>query len=218
MVINVKLSDEKSGINYPVCEMVTDCHTTYNIQLWLEFFKNEIMKSSNSGLFFKNVISDMSKANLNAICLAWNKCDLLNYINKIYDDLNHNSENEFIFIHLCYAHFKKTFERFISKNFSKKTEIIKKLITIFDNIVHEINYDATKEKIVNLFMLCTTIDKDESNIYFNKLLNKIVVEHVVNDETEFFEDNKVEEDKTNYEKNKFFKEYQKIKKTIQDSH
>lgn len=73
---------------------------------------------------FKNVVSDFSKANLNAISSAWNNLSLNEYLDIMYDYVKDVAKpKNIIFIHLCYAHLIKNFERFISKYFSDKNQI-----------------------------------------------------------------------------------------------
>lgn len=62
---------------------------------------------------FTTIVTDFSKALINAGMLHWNKCDLETYLNFCYHKLQENVNviNEMVVFKLCYAHFKKNVSR-----------------------------------------------------------------------------------------------------------
>lgn len=116
-MINFKSNDNKTKMNYPIYNMLTSCHTSMNIEVWLKYFREEYCKiTTRKWPPFSEIVTDFSKANLKAICLAFNEISIYNYLNYIYDNLGSNDLlKNMCNIHLCYAHIKKSISRLIEK-------------------------------------------------------------------------------------------------------
>lgn len=199
-IINCKLVDGKSGLNYLL--LITDCHTSYNIEIWLRFFENYLKKRVNDNWPpFTNAVLDFSKANLNVISLAWNNIELNTYINFIYTNLENLSElRNFVYIHLCYANLVKNFEKFIAKHCDK--DQVKKLNTILRDITNELNYNITRNKIYTLFKICTETWEEISNTYLLEFSNILDIDEEC-ENTDEYERYKNDFSLTNYDNNKF---------------
>lgn len=70
--------------------MVTNCHTTDNIRKCLQFMREQITKSRKNTQWplFEHMVTDFSRALLNAISLAFNDVTLITYINITHNWLN----------------------------------------------------------------------------------------------------------------------------------
>lgn len=107
-VINVNLFDERNGINFPFMEMITEKQNYFNIKIFLEFFKIEFQKYAGAANWpiFTDVVTDFSRALLNAISVGWNMMTTIAYINLTYEWMNDrltSKKNELVKIHLCYS-------------------------------------------------------------------------------------------------------------------
>lgn len=85
VVINTKNVDGCSSMNFPLCDMLTNSHTSYNIRLFIQFLKHEIEMYGISWPVFDHAITDFSKAMLNGVSLGFNDMKLIDYNNLTYD-------------------------------------------------------------------------------------------------------------------------------------
>lgn len=231
IVINIKNADGVSSMNFPLSEMITNLHTSYNIKLFLSFFKHELELYNLSWPCFEHIITDFSKALINGVSLGFNDMKLINYINLNYEWLegkNLERKNELIKIHLCYSHLVKNFLKIIKKHYGKNDKIvIYKILIILKYIMNENNYIKIKFCWQYLWALCTHKNKNvieneilpklneilKNNFYSNNIENNQDYEDYENlpfDDDYCLYKNYNTEDKQFYSKSKFYIDFKNI--------
>lgn len=172
-VINVPNVDEITGTNFTFMEMLTNKHTAFNIKLFLMYFKNYYLTYTTvKWPIMDHVVTDFSKALLNAISLGWNNLTLLDYVNLTYEWLhkrNLDNHTTYVKIHLCYAHLCKNFSNIIKKHFNLKldtSEMRFKLLNILKLLMHEKKYEQAKTTWKHLSAICSIQNSNEVQIHF----------------------------------------------------
>lgn len=128
----------RAGRVFPIFDMISSVHYSKAIFKILHDFRT-FCEENDKWPLFSSVITDFSFASLHAVCKAFNRMTLLDYLNYSYQmtlkDVYVRSTT-FITIHLCCAHFMKMVINDISR-FSKNslqhklfTELIASAITM----------------------------------------------------------------------------------------
>lgn len=157
-------------MNFPFMEMISTSNTSFQFKIFLQFFKNEWEKfSMSSWPIFKYVITDFSRALLNAVSQGWNDMTLIDYINLSYDwvfEKRLSSLDSVIQIRLCYAHLLRNISRTIKKHFHSSNNIIQhKLMNYFKFIMNESNYETIRNIWIPLNSLLNEKDAQIADVF-----------------------------------------------------
>lgn len=161
-VVNIK----KTNRIFPIFSMVSSMHDSNSIFKLLHDFRY-FCEKHNSWPAFSGVVSDFSFANIHAICRAFNKCTLIEYLQQCYllaQTSCNFQERNLIGVHLCCAHFVKMMcndiDRFAKSNQQKHyfkdilaSAILINNIKIFDVFVTNI-YILLKSKQSDFLVQC----------------------------------------------------------------
>lgn len=85
--VALPLFEEKTKILFPLLEMISSAHDAFTIETWLAKFKNEFIRQVGSWTAAAHFVTDFSFAILNAASSALNREDLIEGINRTYDEL-----------------------------------------------------------------------------------------------------------------------------------
>lgn len=229
VVINLKNVDLRTGMNFPLIEMLTNSHTGYNIRLFLQFLRNEVEKVPGMDWpIFKHATTDFSKAMLNGLCLAWNNIKLIEYINLAHDWLNDSNLDQMeslVIIHICYSHLIKNFLRVLKKHFkNNEKSTIYTILNVLKYIMNESNYDKIKIGWECLSKILQEPNHEKCKLLLITLDNILSNSSFANTENIESEEDNLEfkmyeplwdslEHSTLYSKSKFYKEFEIITKT-----
>ncbi|CAH1119478.1 unnamed protein product [Phaedon cochleariae] len=146
---------------YPVFSMISSTHDVNSIFRIMSDFRY-FCEINNYWPAFSGVVSDFSFANLHAISKAFNRCSLLEYLQKCYI-LNENGQNlkdeSLVGVHLCCAHYMKMVAKDVNNLAKNETQhtflkdliaalILMKTIREFDIAIKYV-YILLKTEFVN---------------------------------------------------------------------
>lgn len=112
-VIAVNILNEKTAKVIPIIQFVNGKHDSFNIKIPLDEMKTEFHKLfPNDPWPIKYAVTDFSFASLNALCYAWNRMDLIEYINVVFNALVSESDSRICtYLQLCVGHLSNTFAK-----------------------------------------------------------------------------------------------------------
>lgn len=119
--VALPILDEKRKVLFPLLEMISAAHDSFTISTWLGKFKDEFIRQVGSWTAPDHFVTDFSFAILNAASSAFNNEDLIDQVNRTYDEfLNPHTDAETTDAtddaqkkkktaeHICCNHFSKT--------------------------------------------------------------------------------------------------------------
>lgn len=119
--VALTIQDEEEKLLFSVMEMISSSHDAFTISTWFDNFSSEFHKKYDCYPLFHDFVTDFSFAILNAAAKSFNGTDLIDVINKIYENITASSSScpsslKF-FIHICCNHFMKTTTKDINQHF-----------------------------------------------------------------------------------------------------
>lgn len=173
LVVRVKNSQQdRSSVTIPVFYHILSDSRAITLQTGLEYYLNGFNKRHpHHGLPFSGVVSDNSKANLHALCMAFNKMTISQYLNKCYDWLQLTEEeqartlNNVCIIYLCDAHLTKRQYQFVDESFVKEPKFKNLVKILLANMYAIVEYDKFKQYWYNM---CIFLLSDETGTVYKE--------------------------------------------------
>lgn len=115
---------KKSESIIPIAEMITSEHDIASISILLKKYRQFAEVNRRKWPLFKVVVVDWSWALINSLMNEWNRCDITEYLERVYSSLDNGSpiEDTLLIVHTCCAHFMKPVSSYIQKNFQNPLE------------------------------------------------------------------------------------------------
>lgn len=119
--IALPLEDGGPKMLFPVSEMISSAHDAFTIETWLRKFKDEFSRQVGSWTPPAHFVTDFSFAILNAVSSGLNNEDLIDYVNRIYDEIVNKEcgSKKKSSINICCNHFMKTTAQDVNSHFPK---------------------------------------------------------------------------------------------------
>lgn len=80
--------DEETKILFPLIEMISSAHDAFTIETWINRFKDQFKRQVGTWIAPDQFVTDFSFAILNAASASLNNEELIDSINRMYDELN----------------------------------------------------------------------------------------------------------------------------------
>lgn len=203
--------------------MISCSHTAETIGNWLRSFRFYIERELKSWPIINTIVTDFSFAQLNAILDAFNRMDVVEYLNLQYEFALKGVKNKNIVnIHLCVAHLMHCIASDVNDHYrigSKPNKVIKE---VFASIILAKDYNEVKKIWTNMsivfknkFITSVVIDALSSISSISGKLSSIKMEN----QTELFnivnENDNRTYNKTLYSQSPFYRDFNAISDSIE---
>ena len=204
-------------------EMVTCEHDIASIGYLLSRYKAFVEYENLKWPLFKVIVIDWSWATIHAVIREWMDTNITDYLQKMYDFLDHskNLTSDFILIYYCCAHNQNRISKALKRNFPHYTKG-KSLILDCTAIMIECTSMNELDKVFEDTMtILLTKSAETATAAISRLhgyRNETPVENEGDDESEFDEFIAYPNEKkynTIYQQSDFYKRYLEIKARIQ---
>ncbi|EFN77632.1 120.7 kDa protein in NOF-FB transposable element, partial [Harpegnathos saltator] len=173
-----------------IAEMITSEHDILSISILLK----------RKWPFFKVVVVDWSWALINSLMNEWNRCNIREYLERIYSSLDKGTpiEDTLLIVHTCCAHFMKRVSSYIQKKFPKCIEIKTFLLECVAIMLMSTQFILLDEIFEEFITILLKPEEEKSQINIIRL-NQLRIKAGISDRTDF-EENREDEEEEEEEK------------------
>lgn len=222
LVLPILIYENEPTIPVAITDMVSGSHTYDTIHGWLFSFRIYLEKEFKFWPIFQNIVIDFSFAEINSTVEAFNRIDIVQYINEAYHSLHtqdSNFKSKYVKIILCSNHLMNNMSRDVCKHFPKYyrgTQILKSILAYF---IVENNYVQLKEIFKNLVILLKSKYISKQTVESMENILKISNENInfsddVEKDCDAISVETRDLENTIYNQSLFYKEFNEISKTI----
>jgi len=177
----------------PIAEMITSNHDIPSISILLKRYRQFVEINQRKWPLFKVVVVDWSWALINSLLIEWNRCNIVDYLKRVYLNVNEGTqiEDTFLIVHTCCAHFMKRVSSYMHTKFSKYIEIktfVLECVAVMLMSTELLELDEIFEEFMTILLTPSAEKAQISIIRLNQLYRKIDIV----DQTEDFEDQNLE--------------------------
>lgn len=157
------ISKDKKSV--PVCQMLSDSHSSESIERFLSFFMKKVKQKPSE------IRIDCSAALMCAISKGLNKCETKEYMKKCYDAITYKSDPPTTLMRLDKSHFYKIINRWKFWITTSCGKIIKNFyISILMKFISETSFEIIKKNCANLVILMNSkFENNETNASLNEI-------------------------------------------------
>lgn len=189
LTIAVQTHEKDPADPFPITDMISCSHTKDTIEEWLKSFRNYVEKDLKMWPIFKSVVEDFSFAEINAVLDAFNRIDIVKYLNVCYNLVTKFKDaKNLVKLHLCVSHFMHNMTADVNKYFKKKIKNLRILKEIVASLYLIASYDDIKTTWRELCVLmkckfeCLATENALSNIIQNSQIDSSFMESLETDE------------------------------------
>lgn len=162
----------------PIAEMITSNHDIPSICILLKRYRQFVEMNRRKWPLFKVVVVDWSWALINSLMIEWNRCDIIDYLKRVYLILNEEVpiEDTFLIVHTCCAHFMKRVSSYMQKKFSKYIEMktfVLECVAVMLMSTQLLELDKIFEEFMIILLTPGAEKAQISIIHLNQLYRKI---------------------------------------------